>query len=132
MSEPPAFMSDPPAPAPPGVDVTPLARPLGVRLPVHFAPALWAFCAEGLAAPGGGEPAAAADPERVARYLLTGLVRALRRAPPPAPARVPYTMALGRRELVLLARVGPAGIQVQLQGPHEGGGAIAEAPRQAG
>jgi hypothetical protein len=104
-------MSELPAPPPhstPAADVTRLARPLGVLVPVAFAPELWAFCLAG--APGAAGPA---DPDRVARYLLTGLVRALRRADAfPASAPLRYRMALGPREIGLAAHVGTEGIYV--------------------
>lgn len=102
------------------VEVTHLARPLGVLIPVHFEADLWAFCAAGAAGAG-----VALEPERVARYLLTGLVRALRRTGG-APALLPYRMALGRLELSLVARVEQSGIRVADVG------AIAVPPRAAG
>lgn len=98
MSELP-ILPDPPA------DVTHLARPLGLLVPVRFDATLWAFCQAGAADAG-----VALDPERVARFLLAGLVRALRRVEGPSPALLTYRMALGTLDLSLVATLDPQGI----------------------
>lgn len=108
-------MSEMPA-LPPAVlpvrEVTLLARPLGLLVPVTFDGGLWAFCETGAADAG-----VALDSERVARYLLTGLVRALRRAGGSPPAVLPYRMALGALEISLAARIDASGIFVSDRQP---------------
>ena len=105
-------MSELPAdlPAPP-VDVTALARPLGLLVPVRFDAGLWAFCQGG-----GADAGVALDAERVARYLLAGLVRALRRVDGAVPDLLPYRMALGTLELDLMARIDAQGITLAPSG----------------
>lgn len=117
MSEMPAL----PPLAAPAREVTQLARPLGLLVPVTFDAGLWAFCESGAADAG-----VALDAERVARFLLTGLVRALRRAGGSPPAVLPYRMALGVLEIGLAARMDAAGIHVSDVG------AILVPPRAAG
>ncbi len=129
-------MSEMPAlpPMAPAREVTPLARPLGLLVPVTFDGGLWAFCESGAADAG-----VTLDAERVARYLLTGLVRALRRAGSPCgwgpgaagegappPAVLPYRMALGQLEIALAARIEAGRIHVSDVG------AIVFPPRAAG
>lgn len=111
----------PPLHGAPPCEVTHLARPLGLLVPVTFSGTLWTFCVSGAAGAG-----VTLEAERVARYLLTGLVRALRRTGGCPPAVLPYRMALGRLELALAARVEADGIQVSDVG------AIVLPPRAAG
>ena len=104
------------------MDVTSLARSVGVLVPVSLSPALWAFCETG-----GEDAGLALSPERVARYLLTALVRALRRQPTPRPnALLPIRVALGRLDLTLTARLTDGRILL------DDVAAIAHPPRVAG
>lgn len=95
------------------IDMTGLARPMGILVPVTFASGLWSFCEA--RAPGAG---VAMSPERVARYLLAGLVRALRRQKGPElpPQGLAFRLALGNLVLELVGTVerAPAGLELRL------------------
>jgi hypothetical protein len=89
-------------------DVTGWARSVGLLGRVSLAAPLWAYCEGGARGAGVALP-----PERVARYVLTGLVRALRRLQGAPPDVLPFTLVLGAHPLRLVARLEAGRIRLE-------------------